>query len=93
MSTSITISTTTTTTKRNENKVQTLLNNQLSRFERVEQHPQESCKEIFGTKRPDNWFILDNKLYIFECKCEKKQWKTEAKDQLLGGMADRITWP
>lgn len=83
MSTPTTTPTTASTTKRNENKVQTLLNNQLSRYERVEQHPQESCKEIFGTKRPDNWFILDNKLYIFECKCEKKQWKTEARDQLL----------
>ena len=71
------------TAKQNEDKVQTLFNNYCSNLN-IDNHPKEGNKEIFNTLKPDGWFIdeLQSTLFIFECKCKKSQWVTEAKQQL-----------
>ena len=65
-----------------ENRTQTMLNNYCQSIN-IDNHPQEGNKEIFGSLKPDGYYISseDCLLIIFECKSRKSQYK-EASKQL-----------
>ena len=65
-----------------ENRTQTLLNNYCQSLG-IDNHPQEGNKDIFGTLKPDGYYLSTDEylLFIFECKRSKKQYQ-EAVQQL-----------
>ena len=68
-----------------ENRTQTLLNNYWNSLN-IDIHPQEGNKDIFGSLKPDGWFIDDEimSLFIFEAKRTKKQFNDQqTRDQIL----------
>ena len=66
-----------------ENRTQTLLNNYFEKLN-IDIHPQEGNKEIFGSLKPDGYFIdpINARLFIIEAKRVKSQFEKEAKQQL-----------